>query len=417
MKVLMFGWEFPPHISGGLGTACFGITNALATKNVKITFVIPKLTSNSANSCCNLVSAENIIPMNEKIIKSQIKHISKYIEVPSTLTPYLNDVTYKERVEQETKESVFSFSGNYGGNLMEEVVRYSAVGKKLGAKKDFDIIHAHDWMTFLAGIEAKKVSGKKLIVHVHSTEYDRSGNNPQQDIYNIEKLGMDSADIVITVSERMKQLIKIKYEISDDKIHVVYNAVTKDDLSAIEPLWQFKKGHDEKFVTFLGRITMQKGPEYFIDACKIVADKLPNVRFIMAGSGDMAKKMILKMASLDLTSRFHFTGFLKPLEREHLFNLSDLYIMPSVSEPFGITPLEAIKHNVPVIVSHQSGIAEILEHAKKVDFWNVKELSSAMIEILTNDKVSKQMVENNRKCLDQIDWKNVADHIISIYQK
>ena len=226
---------------------------------------------------------------------------------------------------------------------------------------------------------------------------------------------METADTVITVSERMKNLLNTKYGISNEKIHVVYNAVTKDDLSAIEPLWQFKKRPDEKFVTFLGRITMQKGPEYFIDACKIVADKLPNVRFIMAGSGDMAKKMILKMASLDLTSRFHFTGFLKPLEREHLFNLSDLYIMPSVSEPFGITPLEAIKHNVPVIVSHQSGIAEILEHAKKVDFWNVQELSSAMIDILTNDKVTRQMVENNRKCLDQIDWKHVADHIISIY--
>ncbi|OFZ27897.1 MAG: hypothetical protein A2381_07845 [Bdellovibrionales bacterium RIFOXYB1_FULL_37_110] len=415
MKVLMFGWEFPPHISGGLGTACFGITTALATKNVNITFVIPKLTSTPTNASCHLIGAENIIPMNEKVIKSQIKHISKYIEVPSILTPYLNDVTYKERIEQETKESVFSFSGNYGGNLMEEVVRYSAVGKKLGAKKDFDIIHAHDWMTFLAGIEAKKASGKKLIVHVHSTEYDRSGNNPQQDIFNIEQLGMETADTVITVSERMKNLLNTKYGISNEKIHVVYNAVTKDDLSAIEPLWQFKKRPDEKFVTFLGRITMQKGPEYFIDACKIVADKLPNVRFIMAGSGDMAKKMILKMASLDLTSRFHFTGFLKPLEREHLFNLSDLYIMPSVSEPFGITPLEAIKHNVPVIVSHQSGIAEILEHAKKVDFWNVQELSSAMIDILTNDKVTRQMVENNRKCLDQIDWKHVADHIISIY--
>jgi len=411
----MFGWEFPPHISGGLGTACFGITTALATKNVNITFVIPKLTSTPTNASCHLIGAENIIPMNEKVIKSQIKHISKYIEVPSILTPYLNDVTYKERIEQETKESVFSFSGNYGGNLMEEVVRYSAVGKKLGAKKDFDIIHAHDWMTFLAGIEAKKASGKKLIVHVHSTEYDRSGNNPQQDIFNIEQLGMETADTVITVSERMKNLLNTKYGISNEKIHVVYNAVTKDDLSAIEPLWQFKKRPDEKFVTFLGRITMQKGPEYFIDACKIVADKLPNVRFIMAGSGDMAKKMILKMASLDLTSRFHFTGFLKPLEREHLFNLSDLYIMPSVSEPFGITPLEAIKHNVPVIVSHQSGIAEILEHAKKVDFWNVQELSSAMIDILTNDKVTRQMVENNRKCLDQIDWKHVADHIISIY--
>src|SRR3989339_2164552 len=157
MKVLMFGWEFPPHISGGLGTACFGITTALATKNVNITFVIPKLTSTPTNASCHLIGAENIIPMNEKVIKSQIKHISKYIEVPSILTPYLNDVTYKERIEQETKESVFSFSGNYGGNLMEEVVRYSAVGKKLGAKKDFDIIHAHDWMTFLAGIETKKV--------------------------------------------------------------------------------------------------------------------------------------------------------------------------------------------------------------------------------------------------------------------
>ncbi|MBP5295935.1 MAG: glycosyltransferase family 4 protein, partial [Bacteriovoracaceae bacterium] len=290
-------------------------------------------------------------------------------------------------------------------------------GGHLGASEDFDVIHAHDWMTFLAGIEAKKVSGKPLVVHVHATEFDRSGEFNNPDIYSLEKYGMQQADQVVTVSHRMKNIIVHKYGIDPNKVQVVYNAVEKDDMSQLNQLSQLSAKRN-KIVLFLGRITMQKGPEYFIEAANIVLQKMQNVHFVMAGSGDMATKMIEKMAAMRMIDRFHFTGFLKEPERERLFAMSDLYIMPSVSEPFGITPLEAMKHDIPVIISKQSGIAEILgDSVIKIDFWDTHKLAQAIIDVLSNPQMTQTMIENNRRTLEQIDWKYSAQHLLDVYRK
>jgi len=283
-------------------------------------------------------------------------------------------------------------------------------------KEVFDVIHAHDWMTYQAAIEAKKVSGKPLVVHVHATEFDRTGNNINAEIYCIEKYGMDMADRIIAVSERTKGLIVQKYGQHPDKVQVVYNAVEKDEISPVGQMMDRSVFKNDRLVLFLGRITTQKGPEYFIEAANLVIKKMPNVRFVMAGSGDMARKMIEQMAKLRLTDRFHFTGFLNAPERDRLFAMSDLFVMPSVSEPFGITPLEAMKYNVPVIISKQSGIGEILEHAIKVDFWDVDKLAESIMKVLSDNDLRKRMVEGGQRMLKDINWDNSARDVLGAYR-
>lgn len=432
MKVLMFGWEFPPHISGGLGTACFGLTKELSKMDVEITFVVPRIKAENAKAPVRLIGAKDVLSstsvneIEEQCKKAASSHLLKYIKINSSLRPYHNVEEYKDYVEQIKSEdgsvqvrcrsALVDLSGDYGPDLMSEVVRYSWAGRELGQREQFDVIHAHEWMTFLAGIEAKKVSGKPLVVHIHATEFDRAGENPNRDIYNLEKYGMEMADKVIAVSKRTKNIIVHKYNIDPEKIEVVYNAVDKDDATQITQLGRAHASR-EKIVLFLGRITMQKGPEYFLEAASNVLTKMPNVRFVMAGSGDMARKMVEKMATMRMIDRFHFTGFLKAPERERLFAMSDLYIMPSVSEPFGITPLEAMKHGVPVIVSKQSGIAEILENVVKVDFWDVPKLSSSIIDILSRPNLSMNMRENSRRTLESISWEHSASHVVDLYNQ
>lgn len=426
MKVLMFGWEFPPYISGGLGTACFGLTKGLSQLDVSITFVVPKIKGDYTNAPVNVVGPDSVVSelqVEYEDLKSN--HLFKQYKVDSSLHPYMSEQTYSEYLEQlkqrkkflETSGGSFAcdMTGDYGLNLMTEVKRYALVGKHIARRETFDVIHAHDWMTYQAGVEAKKESGRPLVIHVHATEFDRTGSNINSEIYCIEKFGMDMADKIIAVSHRTRDTIIHKYNINPEKVSVVYNAVEKDDLSEINNLISKSAFENDKIVLFLGRITMQKGPEYFIHAANIVLKKMKNVRFVMAGSGDMARKMIEQMAEYRLIDRFHFTGFLNPSEREKLFSMSDLYVMPSVSEPFGITPLEAMKHDIPIIISKQSGVSEILDHVIKVDFWDVDKLATSILNVLKGGKSNNEMVENNRKCLKEINWSNAAKDVLGIY--
>jgi len=429
MRVLMFGWEFPPHISGGLGTACFGLTKAMAKLNIGITFVLPKVRGDYSKSPIKVVGPQSISEDIKGIEKSNNENhlITKY-SVDSTLHPYMDKETYVKYLEdlevRKRKDpffgkkalSMLDLTGNYGPNLMAEVSRYAIIGKFIAMKEVFDVIHAHDWMTYQAAIEAKKVSGKPLVVHVHATEFDRTGNNINAEIYCIEKYGMDMADRIIAVSERTKGLIVQKYGQHPDKVQVVYNAVEKDEISPVGQMMDRSVFKNDRLVLFLGRITTQKGPEYFIEAANLVIKKMPNVRFVMAGSGDMARKMIEQMAKLRLTDRFHFTGFLNAPERDRLFAMSDLFVMPSVSEPFGITPLEAMKYNVPVIISKQSGIGEILEHAIKVDFWDVDKLAESIMKVLSDNDLRKRMVEGGQRMLKDINWDNSARDVLGAYR-
>ena len=295
---------------------------------------------------------------------------------------------------------------------MEEVARYALVALSIANNFEYDVIHAHDWLTYAAGIAAKKVSGKPLIVHVHATEFDRSGENVNQVVYDIERNGMEAADRVITVSNFTRQIVIERYGIPAEKVFTVHNAVEPIDKPESDDVTKHVR---EKIVTFLGRVTYQKGPDYFVEAAHKVLQRDPNVRFVMAGSGDLLNRMIRRVAQLKMGTRFHFTGFLAGAEVDRMFSMSDVYVMPSVSEPFGISPLEAMRTNVPVVISKQSGVAEVLQHALKVDFWDIDALADAIYGILHYDGLRKMFARYGKSEVDSLLWENAALKVLDIY--
>ena len=325
-----------------------------------------------------------------------------------------SEISDQNVVIQTSSKGTIDFSGKYGDSLFDEIYKYSIVASVIAEENEFDIIHAHDWLAYPAGIAAMRVSGKPLVIHVHATDFDRSGGNVNPDVYRIEKEGMDAAAKIITVSNLTRDIVINKYNIDPDKVETVYNAVEPFRISA-EAVKE--KGFDEKVVTFLGRITLQKGPEYFIEAANKVLKVIPNVRFVMAGSGDMMERMMRRAAALKITDRFHFTGFLKGPDVYTMLSMSDVYIMPSVSEPFGISPLEAMQSNVPVIISKQSGVSEILTHAVKVDFWDIDEMADAIYGILNYPALAKMFIKNGREEVVRLKWDNSARHVRDIYYR
>ena len=383
MRVLMFGWEFPPHIAGGLGTACYGMTRGLARNDVEVIFVMPKASGDEDERFVKVVNASDVeARYSNSTIEGadDIMRKISFIHIDSNMVPYISPEewdTYREEYERTGKKfweregdswtQRYTFSGKYGANLMEEVARYAVVAAEVARQLEgqFDVIHAHDWLTYFAGIAAKRVSGKPLVVHMHATSFDRSSSdNIDTRVYEIERAGMAAADRVIAVSNLTRNIVIEKYNIPAEKVVTVHNAVRFAEKENELP----KRGVDDKIITVLGRITFQKGPDYFVEAAAKVLKRVPNVRFVMAGSGDMMNHVIRRVARLGIADRFHFTGFLKGDDVHKMFQLSDVYIMPSVSEPFGISPLEAMRANVPSIISKQSGVAEVLDYAVKVDY-------------------------------------------------
>lgn len=419
----MFGWEFPPHISGGLGTACYGLTKGLANLGVEVLFVMPSASGDEDQSAVSIINASDVV------VTETVKNVNEFLEkvqflrIGSNLVPYLDPVQFANLVKEQKEGQIedyklhfgqkYKFSGKYGANLMEEVARYAMVAGEIALKNDFDVIHAHDWLTYLAGVAAKKLTGKPLVVHIHATEFDRSGNNINTEVYELEKLGMKEADMVIAVSNLTRNIVINKYGIHPDKVVTVHNAINFQNFENMD----VSRGVKEKIVTFLGRITFQKGPEYFIEAANKVLKKYPNVRFVMAGSGDLLNRSIRRVAKLGISTHFHFTGFLKGEDVQKMFAYSDVYVMPSVSEPFGISPLEAMMANVPTIISKQSGVAEVLDHAIKVDFWDIDAMSDAIYALLSYPALSQMAI---RKGLDEVNalkWENAANHVKEIYSK
>ncbi len=457
MKILMFGWEFPPHISGGLGTACYGLTKSLSQiPDTDILFVVPKLYGDEDNQVANLIGAEHIAVKQQRYtptdifkggspVKKGLKNIS-FIEVKSRLQPYMsvedfekflankkwegsglkiddNGKIYYEKdgkiqeiswtEEPEIVDGKFKFSGSYGPNLLQEVYNYARVAAEIAAQNDFDIIHAHDWLTNAAGIAAKEVSGKPLVVHVHATEFDRGGaDRIDTRVFALEQAGMQVADKVITVSNLTRETVINKYGIDPAKVQTVYNAVEPQAAEKKE----YTKNVKEKIVTFLGRITYQKGPAYFVNAAKKVLDRTNNVRFVMAGNGDMFQEMIRYTAELGINDKFHFTDFLKGEEVTHMFSISDVYVMPSISEPFGISPLEAMRSGVPVIISKQSGVAEVLENAVKVDFWDEDAMADAIYGLIKYSGLSQMFAQESKKEVDAMKWDKPAKEVRNIYK-
>ena len=414
----MFGWEFPPHITGGLGTACFGLTKGLVKHGVEVIFVVPKAFGDETKEGFRLVNASDVVLDFSKTETKEYWDKIQFLEIGSNLVPYLDPeeferiVTTDQLTDTTEQHSVFSkqykFSGKYGPNLMEEVSRYALVASSIAATNTFDVIHAHDWLTYPAGITAKKMTGKPLVVHVHATEFDRSGENVNQPVYDIERQGMTEADLVITVSNLTRQIVIEKYGIPAEKVITVHNAVEPVDRPELEGITKHVK---EKVVTFLGRVTYQKGPDYFVEAAYKILKRDSNVRFVMAGSGDLLNRMIRRVAKLKIATKFHFTGFLAGPEVDTMFAMSDVYVMPSVSEPFGISPLEAMRSNVPVVISKQSGVAEVLQHALKVDFWDIDALADAIYGILHYEGLSKMFIRYGKTEVDNLIWEIGRAHV------
>ena len=425
MKVLMFGWEFPPHIAGGLGTACKGIVEGLAYNGVETLFVMPSASGDEDQSCTTIINASDVAVANVSETVDEFLNKVKFMYVDSNIVPYVDPEEYFTAIEEMKAKKVtettigfgqkFKFSGKYGANLLEEVSRYAQVGGTIALqhRDEFDVIHSHDWLTYLAGIAAKELTGKPLVVHVHATSFDR-GTDDMVDsrVYAIEKRGMEVADRVVTVSDLTRNIVINKYGIDPTKVVTVHNAV---DFSGRENL-SVERGVRDKVVTFLGRITFQKGPEYFIDAAAKVLKRTKNVRFVMAGSGDMMTRAIRQVARLGISDRFHFTGFLRGQEVQKMFALSDVYIMPSVSEPFGISPLEAMRSNVPSVISKQSGAAEVLKYALKVDFWDVDALADDIYALLQYPALSRFANKQGFDEVNALKWNVATAKLKTVYE-
>lgn len=422
MRVLMFGWEFPPHISGGLGTACQEITRALTRRGVKVVFVVPQAIKEHPRARVRVVSAAAVPAVKTGYATESFLERLEIRPIASLLRPYLTAAEYQRTLLRTTVggkapqpvASILATPTPYSEDLLAEVARFSNSAETLGARESFDVIHAHDWMTFLAGIRAKRVSGKPLVVHIHSLEYDRTGDHPNPDIVNIEKLGMDAADHVIAVSHYTRQIILDRYGIDPAKVSVIHNAVSSKRIGSV---YHVTRRPDEKIVLFLGRVTLQKGPDYFVEAAARVLSKMPDVTFVMAGSGDMLPRLIERVGELRIGNRFHFTGFLQGQDVERMYAMSDVYVMPSVSEPFGISPLEAMLYDVPVIVSRHAGVGEVIRHSLKVDFWDIDDIADKIIAVLKYPALSRELLGNGKRELKAVRWNVAAGRMLDLYKR
>lgn len=493
-RVLMLGWEFPPFITGGLGTACFGLTKALDRINVETTFVLPKSTPIEGSSHVQIVSpgedAHSLIKNlpthhtdssgthvagpgtdtptasleeilgdeTETVIRKKMKNVS-IIETPFEMSANVYETLPPEtaRIISETGMDIerlrtlaaagqlpeglsdvdlalFSVlpeagpphhedidaiheraatSADYSGNLVKQAEQYARFCTSISRAIDFDVIHAHDWLTYPAGLAVSRISGRPLVVHVHSTEFDRSGEHVNQTVYNIERRGMHGAMRVIAVSHLTKNIVVNRYGVNPNSVNVVWNGVDFEPGSNGAGRIETK----DKIVLYFGRITMQKGPEFFIAAAKRVLEVMPDVKFVVAGSGDLAERMIRMAAEMGIGHKVLFTGFLRGKDIERVFSLADLYVMPSISEPFGIAPLEAMSHDVPVLISKNSGVSEVLTHALKCDFWDVDDMANKIVAVLRHSPLSRALRDGGRFELRRITWDGAARKCEEIYEQ
>jgi len=433
MKVLMLGWEFPPYISGGLGTACYGLTRGMSQLGAEVLFVLPKAIPSAFSQHVRLLTPSVLFAGSSDASQraAELEGIT-FLAVEADLRPYsslrtpaargamlssaqhgsasVRDQAQETQKAERTKPPV----EDYAGDLLGQVERYAELVVRIARTFDFDVIHAHDWMTYRGGMLAARLTGKPLVVHVHSTEFDRSGELVNQPVYDIERAGMHAATRIITVSYLTKTVVTNRYGVDPSKVDVVYNAIDRNG-SVRPPIPRVKR--DEKIVLFLGRITMQKGPEYFVRAAHKVLARMGNVRFIMAGSGDLVRPSIELAADLGIGHRVLFTGFLRGADVERVFRMADLFVMPSVSEPFGLVPLEAICQDVPVLISKQSGVSEVLRHALKVDFWDVDEMANKILAVLRHPPLHAVLREHGSLEVSRFSWRDSAHNCIEVYER
>lgn len=415
MKALMFGWEFPPHILGGLGTASYGLTRGMHNLgNLDITFVIPRPWGDEDKSFARIIGANDTPVAWRDVSWDYVRDRIGNVMDPQLYFD-LRDHIYADFNYLHLNDlGCIEFSGRYPDNLLEEINNYSIVAGVIARTIPCDVIHAHDWLTYPAGIHAKKVTGKPLVIHVHATDFDRSRGNVNPTVFGIEKDGMEHADHIICVSNLTARTVIEKYHIDPAKVSTVHNAVVPLDQEILDLP---RLPHKDKVITFLGRITMQKGPEYFVEAAAKVLRKNPNVRFVMAGSGDMMDDMIRLAAKRGIADRFHFTGFLRGKQVYEMLAESDVYVMPSVSEPFGISPLEAMQMGVPSIISKQSGCAEILDNVIKTDYWDVDAMADAMHALTSYPALHESLKNEGIAEMKEITWEKAGQKVVDIYNK
>lgn len=447
-RVLMLGWEFPPHISGGLGTACLGITRGLARSGVDVLFVVPRVFGDEESAHLNLLGCDGVsraaagrghaaardtrtaLPVTGAAARARIRTIA----VESSLHPYLGAAAHRERTRRlrkaqptapgapagpsqqgparDERPELLRCSGSYGPDLFREVARYREAVVEIAGRYDFDVVHAHDWMTYPAGMAAARVSGRPLVAHVHAAERDRCGDGADARIEGIERAGTNSADIVVCVSRYTADLVRRRYGVGPHKLRVVHNALLDVGRSV-----ETARSISEPIVLFLGRVTCQKGPEYFLRAAARVAEALPEAKFVVAGGGDMLAPMVELSAELGIARNVHFTGFLQGADVARMYAMADVYVMPSVSEPFGITALEAAALGVPVIVSKSTGVSEVLGSVLKSDFWDTDDLADKIFALLQRACLHDELAANAREESRASHWEDRGAELRGIYEE
>ena len=418
-KVLMLGWEFPPIINGGLGVACHDLSAAMS-EVANVTMVVPKSSPGFKVKNVNLLGVNNI-DINSLEFPSNYHHQKLPFEMhslPADLNPYYTEDSatrqnnfVSHQAGGKEKLEAFKIDNLYGGDVISKVAQYADIASSMASKLDFDIIHAHDWMTMLAGIKIKQQTKKPLVMHIHSLEVDRSGSNSKGWVYNLEKYGMNYADLLMPVSNFTANNIHQHYGISKNKMSVIHNGS-----NVVKPFKSERK-FKEKVVLFVGRLTRQKCPEKFLDIASKVLEKNPDVRFVMAGTGDYFRPMLEQSAYKHIGNRFHMTGFLDQEKLRHLFSMSDVYCMPSISEPFGLTAVEAAQFDIPCVISKQSGVAEVLNGALKFDYWDTDKAAGYILNLLDDSVFRKKVVKDTALNLDNISWDMSAKKIMNAYEE
>jgi glycogen synthase len=399
MRVLTFGWEYPPAKNGGLGVACFGLTRELLQDGVEVIFVLPKTQNVIGNGRFLFADQERLL----KVINTDIM-IFPYQQATSIISTIVGyDSTGKPIIHSRT--------------ILEEVHRFAHQAALIALSEEFDVIHAHDWTSYLAGVAAKIATGKPLVLHVHATSFDQAASdNVDPSIYKIEHESFIKADTIVTVSEYTKNIIVRKHGVSADKVVVIHNGCDNYEPPKLMPVLEELKRQGKRIILYHGRISIQKGVDHFIRAARRVVDVDPNVVFVISGSGDMTTQIIEQVGALGLSEHVRFAGPLWDEDRDRMYQSADLVVMPSVSEPFGLVPLEALQHGTPTLITKQSGVAEVLKHALKVDYWDTEEMANQILSALRYPTMRRQLVQEGKVQLRSMSWRRTAEKVRTVYQ-
>ncbi|HMA77692.1 MAG TPA: glycosyltransferase family 4 protein [Candidatus Paceibacterota bacterium] len=397
MRILTFGWDYPPKRNGGLGVACYGLTRELLNEGVDVVYVLPR---------------RQPVDGDGTFIFADDTPGQTVYEVPVTIEPY------QPSYGQVYVTDVYGNKYPTGSTLLDEVQKFAAAAKDIAEREQFDLIHAHDWTSYLAGLAAKAVSGKPLIVHVHATSFDQAASdNVDPAMFAVEQQGFAGADVVVTVSEYTKHILITKHGVDPAKIEVIHNGADTYDPPQHQRTLTSYTDQGYKIVLYHGRITIQKGVDYFVRAAKRVLAVEPKTIFVISGWGDMQQQIIDLVGELGLSEHVIFAGALWEEERDRMYQSADLVVMPSVSEPFGLIPFEALQNGTPTLISKQSGVGEVMPHVLKADFWDIEEIANQIVAALRYPVLNQQLILEGRRTLHFLSWSFVAKKVKRLYER